>query len=353
MSLEIVIIVSVSITTIITLLLFFKFSEMKGRLGQSSDDQSKQQSALFERIQSHERALHDMLQNRLDKLTERVHGSIESSTNKTQDSLTQLKERIAVLDAAQQKITDLSSEVVTLQDILSNKQSRGAFGEIQLNDIITTILPPNAYSFQATLSNGRRVDCLLQIPHPPGPIAVDSKFPLESYRALISDEDKKIAKRQFRADILKHIKDIHDKYIIPGETADSALMFLPSEAIYAELHTNYTDIVQISFEHKVWIVSPTTMMATLNTLRGILKDARLQEQSHIIQSEVSKLKQDVLRLSTRTQKLSSHFKQCQDDVSQIIISSEKIVKKTERIESIELGTTEKSMVDCKELDEAV
>lgn len=242
-----------------------------------------------------------------------------------------------MIDRAQQTITDLSQQMVGLQDILSNKQSRGAFGEIQLQDLVTATLPPSAYDFQVTLSNGKRADCLLKLPNPPGSIAIDSKFPLESFQALRNAEEealKKQAGRAFDADLRKHVKDIAERYIVPGETADSALMFLPSEAVYAELHANFRNVVEESFRRRVWIVSPTTMMATLNTVRAVLKDAKMREQAGVIQAEVQKMLDDVGRLDQRVGKLQSHFDLAVKDMRDIRISTEKIIKKGEKIEEL-------------------
>ena len=206
--------------------------------------------------------------------------------------------------------------------------------------LVTNALPPSAYAFQATLSNGRRVDCLLHLPNPPGSICIDSKFPLESYQALqaAQNEQEKIeATRRFKADVLKHIKDIAEKYIIPGETAESALMFLPSESIYAELHANFTDVVEKSYRAKVWIVSPTTLMATLNTVRAVLKDARMREEAGRIQKEVLTLLQDVGRLDKRVENLDRHFTQTSKDIRDIQITTGKITKRGEKIEEIQIG----------------
>ena len=263
-----------------------------------------------------------------------------SNRRKTGDSLRVLHERLAVIDAAQKNITELSAQMVGLQDILSNKQARGAFGEVQLRDLVTAVLPSTAYVFQAPLGNGRRVDCLLKLPDPPGPIALDAKFPLESYQALrdaASETAKVQASRAFTADVLKHVKDIEERYVVPGETADSAMMFLPSEAVYAELHTNFRNVVEESFRRKVWIVSPTTLWATLNTLRSVLKDVRMREQAGLIQAELRAMTDDVLRLDNRVQKLQRHFEQSVDDMRQIRVSSEKVARRAERIEEFQMG----------------
>lgn len=276
---------------------------------------------------------------RLDALSKRLGDGLTESAEKTGESLRGLHERLAVIDAAQKNITDLSQQMVGLQDILSNKQARGAFGEIQLQDLVTAILPPSAYAMQAKLSNGKIVDCLLNLPNPPGFIAIDAKFPLESYNALRQadgDTEKVRAERAFSADVRKHVRDIEEKYIVPGETAESALMFLPSEAVYAELHANFRGVVENSFRRRVWIVSPTTLMATLNTVRAVLKDAQMKEQAGLIQAEVEKMLVDVRRLDERVDSLHKHFDQAGRDVEQIRTSSKKVTGRGEKIEGMQL-----------------
>lgn len=279
------------------------------------------------------------LNERLDKVTQQMGKNLTESSQKTQEHLGQLNTRLALINEAHKKLDGLTTEVVGLQEVLGNKQARGAFGEIQLNDLVTSALPPSAYSFQTPLSNKNRPDCLIKLPNPPGSIAVDSKFPLDSYRRLVDAPDeaaKQVATRQLRADVLKHIKDISAKYIIPGETAESALMFLPSEAVYAELHARFSDVVEQGYRARVWIVSPTTLMATLNTVRAVLKDAQMREQAHVIQAEVGKLLEDVVRLDGRVEKLKSHFAQAEKDIRDIETSSSKIARKGERIREVEL-----------------
>ncbi len=302
--------------------------ELGGRIAQLTEDSRAAQSALAK-----------ALDERLDKVSKRVGDSLEQTAEKTHKTMTDLQTRLAVIDEAQKNITKLSTEVVGLQDILANKQARGSFGEIQLNDLVQTALPPSAYQFQATLSNGRRVDCLIRLPQPPGPIAIDAKFPLESYRLLraAKDDAERIqASRAFSADMLKHVKAIAEKYILSGETAESALMFLPSEAIYAELHANFGDVVQKSFRERVWIVSPTTLMATLNTVRAVLKDARMREQAHVIQREMAALIDDVGRLDRRVLNLRKHFDLANEDIRQVAISADKVTMRAERIEEVQL-----------------
>ena len=300
-----------------------------GRLSQLAEGQAAAQNQISERLQAQERALAKLLGEGMTEISKR-----------TDSTLADIKERLAVIDAAQKNIGELSAQMVSLQDILANKQARGAFGEIQLRDLVQNVLPPSAYAFEQTLGNGKRVDCLLKLPNPPGSIAIDAKFPLESYRALSDAKDeagRKQAARAFGADIMKHIRDIAEKYIVPGETAESALMFLPSEAVYAELYANFPDVVEKSYLAHVWIVSPTTLWATLHTLRAVLKDVHMREQAHVIQKEVLTMLGDVNRLDDRVGKLQTHFGLAVDDIRQIRISTDKVTKRGERIEEIEVG----------------
>tara|TARA_Y100000588_G_C14262248_1_gene928155 strand:+ start:2088 stop:3293 length:1206 start_codon:yes stop_codon:yes gene_type:complete len=314
--------------------------ELAGRLAQLSESQVVNQARLIDLMQSQEREVSKKLEERLADLARRFGEGMEKSQASQQTTLGELKERLVLIDAAQKNIEELSSQVVSLQDILSNKQARGAFGEIQLADLVKSIMPPSAYSFQAVVGEGKRADCLLTLPNPPGSIVIDAKFPLESYRALVNsdgDSSRLKARKILAGDVMKHVNDIAGKYIIPGETAESALMFLPSEAVYAELHANLPEVIEKSWRSKVWIVSPTTLMATLNTIRAVLKDAQMREQAHVIQKEVTTLLDDIGRLSARVGKLESHFKQAEDDVRQIRVSTDKITSRGARIEEIELG----------------
>jgi DNA recombination protein RmuC len=315
-------------------------AELTGRLAQLSDSQVAHQSKLMELMQTQEKEVTKKVEERLADMMKRFGEGMEKSHVNQQTTMGELKERLILIDAAQKNIEELSSQVVSLQDILSNKQARGAFGEIQLADLVRSVMPPNAYSFQATLGGSRRVDCLLTLPNPPGSIAIDAKFPLESYRALINannDAERLVARKAFATDVLKHVRDISEKYIVPGETAESALMFLPSEAVYAELHANLPDVIEKSWRFKVWIVSPTTLMATLNTIRAVLKDAQMRDQAHIIQKEVTLMLTDVERLDGRVEKLETHFRQAEDDIKQIRVSTDKITKRGSKIEEIEVG----------------
>ncbi len=313
-------------------------TDLVGRLTQMAESQAAVQARIAEQLQTQERSVTRALEERLADFSKRVGDRLQESSTRSQSALVELRERLAIIDRAQENITELSTKVVRLQDILSNKQARGSFGEIQLNDLVENILPPNAYEFQATLSNGRRVDCLLKLPNPPGSIAIDSKFPLESYETLraAGDEPARVqARRAFATDLRTHVQAIAARYIIPGETAESALMFLPSEAVYAEVHANFRGIVEESYSARVWIVSPTTLMATLNTVRAVLKDVRMREQAGVIQTEVGKLLEDIGRLDDRVGKLQRHFEQASDDLRQIRISSEMVSRRGERIEELE------------------
>ena len=315
-------------------------AELTGRLAQISESQVAHQSKIAELMQTQEKEVTKKIEERLSEMMKRFGEGMEKSRVTQQNTMGELKERLVLIDAAQKNIEELSSQVVGLQDILSNKQARGAFGEIQLADLVRSIMPPNAYAFQATVAGNRRVDCLLTLPNPPGPIAIDAKFPLESYRTLIDSKDensKNLARKALASDVLKHVKDISEKYIIPGETAESALMFLPSEAVYAELHANLADVVEKSWKSKVWIVSPTTLMATLNTIRAVLKDAQMREQAHVIQKEVSLMLTDVERLDGRVGKLETHFRQAEEDIRHIRVSADKLTKRGAKVEDIEVG----------------
>lgn len=309
------------------------------RLTTVQEQVSGQLNALAASTATHQAELGRTLNDRLDQVTKRIGERLENTSEKTTKTLGALHTRLAMIDEARKHLTDLSSQVVGLQDILANKQARGAFGEVQLNDIVVNALPPSAYEFQSTLGNGRRGDCLIRLPNPPGPIVIDAKFPLESYHQLRAAEDdaaRAQAERAFTAAIQKHVADIAERYIVPGETADSALMFLPSEAVYAELHANFPAVVERSYRARVWIVSPTTLMATLNTVRAVLKDARMREQAGVIQKQVMDLLDDVGRLDNRVANLQKHFAQAEKDIREIGISSDKIARKASRIEDLQL-----------------
>ncbi|WP_282170229.1 DNA recombination protein RmuC [Ruegeria atlantica] len=323
--------------------------QLRGGLQHVSDTQANAQVQVIQTVESRLSSVQQQMNDRLAdnamksaralaEMQERMKESLHGSSKQTATSLTQLQERLAAIDKAQDNITKLSGDVLSLQDILSNKQTRGAFGEIQLNDIVSKALPSDSFQLQATLSNGRRADCLINLPNPPGPIVIDSKFPLEAYEALIgstNDMELKAAVQMFRSTVRKHITDISEKYILDGETADGALMFLPSEAVYAELHAKFPELVQESFTKRVWIVSPTTCMATLNTMRAILKDARMREQAGAIRKELGLLHKDVERLGDRVGNLDRHFGQAAKDISEIKISAEKAGRRAQRLDNFD------------------
>ncbi|MFC3086853.1 DNA recombination protein RmuC [Tabrizicola soli] len=300
---------------------------LAGGLHHVSEAQAVSQTAM---LQVMEQRLADVQR----QMTEALHGT----STRTARSLGELQQRLETIDKAQANIEKLSGNVLSLQDILSNKQTRGAFGEIQLHDIVQKALPKDAYTMQATLANGRRADCLIHLPNPPGPIVIDAKFPLEAYEALRRADTPRLAQeaaQAMRQAVRAHIRAISERYILEGETADGALMFLPSEAVYAELHANFPDLVREGFAAKVWIVSPTTCMATLNTMRAVLKDARMREQAGAIRKELSLLYADVERLGTRVENLDRHFGQAAKDIEEIKISSDKATKRARRLDNFD------------------
>ncbi|WP_425074264.1 DNA recombination protein RmuC [Sagittula sp. S175] len=312
-----------------------------GRVQQLSDGQERLAGGLHhvsEMQANSQSAMLQVMETRLAEVQARMNETLHGTARRTAHSLGELQERLQAIDKAQSNITKLSSDVLSLQDILSNKQTRGAFGEIQLTDIVGKALPSDSFTLQATLSNGRRADCLIHLPNPPGPIVVDAKFPLEGYEALRRAETQEQlarAAQAFRLSVRKHIRDISDRYIIEGETADGALMFLPSEAVYAELHANFPDVVREGFAARVWIVSPTTCMATLNTMRAILKDARMRAQAGAIRRELHALYGDVDRLSARVANLDRHFGQAAKDIEEIKISADKAGKRARRLDNFD------------------
>ncbi|MFN5996258.1 MAG: DNA recombination protein RmuC [Paracoccaceae bacterium] len=301
--------------------------QLAGGLHHVSEAQAVSQSAMLK-----------VMEQRLAEVQRQMTEALHGTSTRTARSLGELQTRLETIDKAQANIEKLSGNVLSLQDILSNKQTRGAFGEIQLHDIVQKALPKDAYTMQATLSNGRRADCLIHLPNPPGPIVIDAKFPLEAYEAIRrADTPRGVveAAQQMRTAVRAHIRAIAEKYIIEGETADGALMFLPSEAVYAELHANFPELVREGFGVKVWIVSPTTCMATLNTMRAVLKDARMREQAGAIRKELALLYADVDRLGVRVESLDRHFGQAAKDIEDIKVSSEKAGKRARRLDNFD------------------
>ena len=303
-------------------------AELAGRLASLAESQEVGRSQLASNLNS-----------RLDEVTQNVTQNLTENSTKTGKSLSDLSERLVLIDAAQKQISSLSGQVVGLQNILDNKQARGSWGETRLNDLVQDALPKDAYKFQHTLSNGKRADCLILLPDPPGPVVIDSKFPLEAFRAMrdaATDADKKAAMTRLNQDTLKHARDISERYILVGETADAALMFLPSESVFSELHLSLPETIQKCRDMRVYPVSPNTMWLTLNTVRAIMRDAEMHQQASLIQKEVRVLMEDINRLDTRVDSLRKHFTQAEKDIADIQTSSTKITSRGEKIVNAEL-----------------
>lgn len=286
----------------------------------------------------------DSLTRSTDERLKEISGQVDKRLNegfeKTTATFADVIKRLALIDEAQKKITELSGNVVSLQEVLADKRSRGAFGEVQLASLVRNVMPENSFSFQHTLSSSTRVDCMLFLPEPSGDIGIDSKFPLESYRKMTDLEtgeaDRLVAEKQFKKDIKKHIYDIADKYIISGETSDGAVMFIPAEAIFAEIHAHYYELVEEAQRARVWLVSPTTLMAVLTTARAVLKDSATRKQVHLIQDHLIALSKDFSRFQTRMDNLSRHIEQASKDVEEVNTSARKISSRFERIENVEM-----------------
>jgi DNA recombination protein RmuC len=275
---------------------------------------------------------------RLDTLQARVGDGLQQNVKQTVENLSRLNERLAVIDAAQQRLTDLTGQVLTLKDVLSNKQARGAFGQGRMEAIVRDALPSNAYTFQATLSNGRRPDCVIHLPGDERPLVVDAKFPLEgftAFREAKGDDDRRQAATRIRADVGLHIRDIAEKYLLPGETQDIAVLFVPAESLFADLQEHFEDVVQRAHKARVLVVSPSLLTMAIQVMQAIVRDARMREQAHQIQAEVGKLLDDVRRMRDRVGKLDVHFRQAQEDVGQVVISADKVLKRSERIGAME------------------
>lgn len=279
-------------------------------------------------------------QEKLTAISNEVNKQLTNGFEKTTSTFTDVVKRLAIIDEAQKRITELSSNVVGLQEILSDKKSRGAFGEVQLSGLLHNMLPEKHFSLQHTFPNKKRADCLLLLPEPTGNIVIDAKFPLESYRRLqnetLTEAEKKVAETQFKADIKKHIQDVAEKYIIPGETGDGAMLFIPAEAIFAEIHAHFEDLVSFAQQKRVWLVSPTTMMAILTTARAVLKDAATRAQVHIIQEHLIGLGKDFERFQKRMDDLSRHMNQAHQDVELVHKSSQKLTSRFQKIEKVDI-----------------
>ncbi|HAT8841961.1 TPA: DNA recombination protein RmuC [Legionella pneumophila] len=295
-------------------------------------------------LTSHLQLLTEEIRNHLNTLTQQVNHKLTEGFEKTSSTFIDVVKRLTIIDEAQKKITELSSHVVSLQDVLVDKKARGAFGEVQLSTLISNMLPSASYQMQYTLSNQKRADCVLFLPEPTGNIVIDAKFPLETYQRLINSDalstDRKSLQQQFRQDIQKHIKDIAEKYIVPNETTDGAMMFIPAESIFAEIHANYPDLIAMSQKLKVWLVSPSTLMAVLTTARAVLKDDATRKQIHIIQKHLQALANDFQRFEKRMDKLSKHIDLAHQDVNEVNTSAKKITSRFQKIESVDIELDE-------------
>jgi DNA recombination protein RmuC len=309
-----------------------ELAELRGQLTQIATQSGELQRLIAEQMAQTE-----------GRLGTRLEQSLRDQNERTTKSLTGMAEKLAVISEANTHIAALSGQVTQLQNILSNKQARGSFGEVQLENLIRDALPENAFDFQATLGNGRRVDCLLRLPNPPGAICIDAKFPLEAYRRLTEAENdamRDAARRSLEADVKRHIQDIAEKYIIPGETAESAILFLPSESVYAEINIQLPKLVAASRKARVYMAGPDNLMLILHTVRAILRDARMHEAAGLIQSQVDLMMQDVGRLEDRVGKLATHFAQAERDISDIQTSTRKISSRGDKIAEIEVMDAE-------------
>lgn len=306
-------------------------------------------------LTSHLQILTEEIRNHLHSLTQQVNHKLTEGFEKTSSTFIDVVKRLTIIDEAQKKITELSSHVVSLQDVLVDKKARGAFGEVQLSTLIANMIPATHYQMQYTLSNQKRADCILFLPDPTGNVVIDAKFPLENYQRLINSEvssvERKSLQQQFRQDIQKHIKDIAEKYIIPNETSDGAMMFIPAESIFAEIHANYPDLIALSQRLKVWMVSPSTLMAVLTTAKAVLKDDATRKQIHIIQKHLHALADDFQRFEKRMDKLSKHINLAHQDVNEVNTSAKKISSRFQKIESVDIDLEEIGLIEAEELSQ--
>jgi len=325
----------------------------QGRAEQSLlQDTLKGMTAHFnDRVQQ----LSQTVDRRLNEISGKVAERLDEGFKKTNETFTSVMSRLAVIDEAQKKIEGLASNVVSLQEILGDKRSRGAFGEVQLEALVRNSLPPDAYAFQHTLKSGARADCVLVLPEPTGTVCVDSKFPLENYSRMFDDSlpmaERDAAKRQFKVDVKKHVDDIAAKYIVEGETSDGAVMFLPAEAVFAEIHAYHPDLVEHAQKKRVWLTSPTTLMAVLNTARAVIRDSETRRMAHVIKDELGKLAKDFARFDDRMKKLASHIEQASKDVGEVRISSDKISRRFQQIERVELEHPDAASARLLDIDE--
>ncbi len=330
--------------------------EMESRIGTLLAAQSEtagRVQAMSDLIGNRQAELTRSLSERLDGMTHRLNQSMGDATKSTHENLKSLHERLAVLDSAQANISALAGQVTTLSNILANKQTRGAFGQGRMEAIISDNLPSGAYAFQYTLKSGGRPDCVIYLPNEAPPLVVDAKFPLEAYNALkaaATPEALKAAQTQFRNDVAKHVRDISEKYLVPGETHDTAFMFVPSESVFAEIHENFDALIQLAYRSRVVIVSPSLLLLSIQVIQQVLRDHRLREQAHVIQDEVRMMMLDVERLDDRVRKLGAHFGAVQRDIEQVLISSEKVTKRGRAIG--EIGVAVDEAAQPKQIEES-
>ncbi|MGO7634082.1 DNA recombination protein RmuC [Rhizobium leguminosarum] len=319
----------------------FRAQENEARMAELLKIQAEMQgriAAMTEVFGARQSELNQTISQRLDGMSQRVSSTITEQTKSTHENLQRLQERLAVIDAAQNNIQTLAKDVVGLQAILSNKQTRGAFGQSRMETIVADGLPMGAYAFQQTLSNGSRPDCTIRMPNGAPPLVIDAKFPLEAWNAIrdaVSPEAGKIAGQQFRRDMEVHIRDISEKYLIQGETQDTAFLFVPSESIFAEIHEHFEPVVQKAHRARIVIVSPSLLMLSIQVIQAVLKDQRMRAQAHLIQGEVAILMDDLSRLDERVRKLQGHFAMAQKDIDLVVTSADKLTKRGARIEALE------------------
>lgn len=310
---------------------------------------AKNREELLEKLNQTFDSLSKTVEGRLDLISGKVNERLDEGFKKTNETFTNVMARLATIDEAQKKIDGLTTNVVSLQELLGDKRSRGAFGEVQLEGLVRNVLPANSFAMQHTFENGTRVDCALFLPEPTGTVAVDSKFPLENYHKMfdntLPETAQNAAEKQFKADVKKHVDDIAAKYIIPNVTSDGAVMFIPAEAVFAEIHAYHPEIIDYAMNKRVWVVSPTTLMAVLNTARAVLKDVEMRKQVHIIKDELGKLAKDFERFDTRMKKLADNIRQAHENTQQLHISSQKISRRFAQIERAELGSSETDLLD--------
>ncbi len=304
-----------------------------------TENLTQNREALLEKLNSTFETLNKTVESRLDLISGKVTERLDEGFKKTNETFANVMARLATIDEAQKKIDGLTTNMVSLQELLGDKRSRGAFGEVQLEGLVRNLLPESAFEFQYTFSNKTRVDCVLKLPEPTGLVAVDSKFPLENYEGMFFEGAERVSSTVFKTGVKRHVDDIASKYIIPNETSDGAVMFIPAEAVFAEIHAHHRDVVDYAQAKRVWIVSPTTLMAVLNTARAVLKDTETRKQVHIIQDELGKLGKDFALFDGRMKKLADHIRLAHEDAEKVQITSHKITRRFAQIERVELDAT--------------